>query len=127
MIPEEKSDFELLTRICLSEKDLAAAWGYAEKIKSGWNYPDRLIHELAGASEKSFPEKSIAVYKKAARKLIDGRKRSDYRSACGYLKRIVKIYSQTDQDALGKRLISDFRETYIKFPALQNEMDRAGL
>ncbi|MEK7809545.1 MAG: SWIM zinc finger family protein [Chloroflexota bacterium] len=128
---EKRKDFELLTRLCLLEKDLNAAWEACNKIERPmygrmYVYADARLG-VAKASEKDYPERAIEIYTKEAQALINQQGRENYKAAANYLKRIRDLFSDLNQKGEWEKFISNLREQHRSKPALQDELKKAKL
>ncbi len=128
---EKRKDFELLTRLCLLDKDLNAAWEACNRIERPmygrmYVYTDAQL-SVAKASEKDYPERAIEIYTKEAQALINQQGRENYKAAASYLKRIRDLFGVLNQKGEWEKLISNLREQHRSKPALQDELKKAKL
>lgn len=73
------------------------------------------------------PAKALPVYLKYVRKSIDERNRDSYRRAAEYLAIARELYLKLDDSASWSALIQEIRTEFKRLPALQDELDKAGL
>ena len=126
---EKRQDYDLLTEIYLFEKNWSLAWDYADKIqrtRTWMSYSDIRL-KLAEVSEKDCPDRSAKVYYDYAEKLINRRGRNNYAEASSLLKKMLNIFIRTGLQEEGEELIMKVRNEFRKLPALQDEMNKAGL
>ncbi|NHM28250.1 hypothetical protein G7K71_14960 [Desulfofundulus sp. TPOSR] len=86
-----------------------------------------LLGRHAGAAEKERPEDAIALYKELVEEAIGRRQRGAYREAAGYLCRIKTLCQRTGAQEEWEDYLAALRRKYVRFPALQEELDGAGL
>ena len=115
----------ILLEIALHEGDVTRALELLPRASGrGWyNYKEK----VAEAAEKKRPGDAIALYKELVEEAIGRRQRKTYREAAGYLCRIRKIYQRTGGRAHWANYLAALREKYARLPALQEELDGAGL
>jgi uncharacterized Zn finger protein len=121
----------LLADIYLRDKEWDAAWAVAENVKAsmpawtaGWG---NLRLHVAQASDKQRPEKAISVYLEASERLIQQRGRGNYQIAAGYLRRARDLLKATHRSDEWQKTIADLRQRHRNLPALQDELQKAGL
>lgn len=127
---ERSKQFDVLTRIYLHDEDWNAAWRTVARVPdndSAWWLGETLKLLVADRSRHALPERAIPVYVDAARRLIDQRTRSDYAQAAQYLEIVHELYDQLDDEELWLDLIEGIREEFRRLPALQDELNKAGL
>ena len=73
------------------------------------------------------PERAIPVYVKYAQKEIGRRNRKHYAIAAQFLWEVKQMYQQLDNEDAWDKLITEVREEFKRLPALQDELNRAGL
>ncbi len=131
---EEQGHIDVLTHVYLYEQDWDAAWDTAEKattqqgqrlFRPGWGMP--LALEVAEKSRFERPHKAIPIYVEQAEARIGYRGRENYHVAASYLATVRDLYHRTNDEAAWKKLIARVREEYHMLPALQDELDKAGL
>ncbi|MCS5696252.1 SWIM zinc finger family protein [Desulfofundulus thermocisternus] len=123
--PEIEKKPHVLLEIALHEGDVARALELLPRA-SGWgwrNYKER----VAGAAEKERPEDAIALYKELVEEAIGRRQRGAYREAAGYLCRIKTLCQRTGAQEDWEDYFAALRRKYARFPALQEELNGAGL
>lgn len=129
---EDKEDHKTLTSIHLQDEDWDSAWETLEKFISSSNrrqepgYYDQDF-AVAKASRHVKPAQAIPIYIKYARAEIFQRTRKRYAVAADLLAEVRKMYEQLNDSASWDQLIADFRQQYERLPALQDELDKAGL
>lgn len=82
---------------------------------------------VAKAIEATRPHDAIALYNQLANHFIEQRQRGAYQSAAGYLKRVKAIHEATRTQADWRSTIQQIRTKYARLPALQDELNKAGL
>lgn len=123
--PEIEKKPHVLLEIALHEGDVARALELLPRVRSwGWrNYKE----SVAGVAEKERPEDAIALYKELVEEAIGRRQRKAYREAAAYLHRIRKLCQRTGAQENWEDYLAALRRKYARFPALQEELDGAGL
>ena len=115
----------VLARVHLYEEDWDAAWEVAEWNPPAWG--DGIREEVAQATEKHRPQKAVEYYLYRVAKWIEARGRDNYASAAQYLQRVKNISEETGQMGAWVNTIRAIRENNRNLPALQDELNRAGL
>jgi hypothetical protein len=128
---KDHDEFEVLTRVYLHDENWDAAWDTVEKMPTsnyqwGWRY-SLLRFTVAEQSRHARPRRAIPVYIEAARKRISQRQRKHYAVAADYLSTVRDLYRQIDEDKTWQTLIKDIRSEFKNLPALQDELNKAGL
>lgn len=124
----EAEQFDLLTRLHLAEDNVGAALRTVHQTGGGWyGSTQGLKLEVARAAEVPHPERAIELYLEVAGDLIDQRGRKNYAQAAEHLARIKQIYIHQGDMNRWSELIDTLREEYSNLPALQDELDKAGL
>jgi uncharacterized Zn finger protein len=82
---------------------------------------------VAKAIESTRPQDSIALYNQLANHFIEQRQRGAYQSAAGYLKRVKALHEATRTEEDWRSTIQQIRTKYARLPALQDELNKAGL
>lgn len=127
---DEGGQYDLLTRLYLSDGNVDRALQTVHQTEtSGWYgiYPSLKV-EVARAAEDEYPERAADLYLDRAGSLIDERGRKNYAQAAEHLQRIKRIYHDVLNDASQwADLIEMIRTDYSNLPALQDELDKAGL
>jgi uncharacterized Zn finger protein len=121
----------LLVEIYLAEGhgDLALqTFKTLEKHPSQWGWGLGGLHlRVAEAVEATQPREAIAIYMQAVTRLINARGRSNYATAAQHLLRVRKLYKQMDETEAWETLIAGLRDEHSRLPALQDELDKAGV
>lgn len=112
-----------LIEIALDEGDVARALELMPRL-TGWSWRD-YKREVAQAAEKDHPREAAALYKEMAEDAIEGRQRSAYQQAARDLERVKGLYERLGAD--WNAYIQTLRTRYARFPALQDELDKAHL
>lgn len=129
---EEGRQYALLTEIYLEDGDVERALVTVEQVKSPFSmfnpmFDRTLQLRVAEAAEKTQPHAAIAIYRKAADRMIEARGRDQYASAAQYLARVRTLYLRLDERATWDALIGAIRTDNKRLRALQEELDRAKL
>ena len=128
---ERGEHFEALTRVYLHDQEWDAAWDTLARIPQppprGWMPPARLDFEVAERSRHARPRKAIPVYVDHARYEIGRRNREHYAQAAAYLTIVRDLYLQLGDEDAWLGLIGEIREEFRRLPALQDELNKAGL
>lgn len=82
---------------------------------------------VAKAIEATHPQDAIALYNQLANRFIEQRNRGAYQSAASYLKRVKALHEATQTQEDWRSTIQQIRTKYARLPALQDELNRAGL
>jgi uncharacterized Zn finger protein len=122
---EREKKFSALIEVALHEEDVARALELLPHLM-GWGGLD-LKMRVAKAAEKDLPREAIKLYRERAEKEIEGRSRSSYHTAAGFLKNVKRLYIKLGDEAVWVDYIKGLRETHKRLPALQDELSRAGL
>jgi hypothetical protein len=121
----------LLPRIHLDEGEIDEAIEAVTPAKrgggdfDGWGGAMEL--EVAKAAEKLRPRFALACYRKQAESLIRTGGRPNYKSACGYLKKVRTIYRDEGEPEQWGRYLAQLREQHHRLSALKDEMAKAKL
>lgn len=83
--------------------------------------------EVAERSRQARPQKAIPVYVDYARREIGRRSRGNYAQAAAYLAVVRDLYRQLGDEETWRKLIGGIREEFRRLPALQDELNQAGL
>jgi uncharacterized Zn finger protein len=127
----DEGRFGLSTEIYLEEGEIdraletleqpgAPRWGWARA-----GSPLRI--RVAEAAEESRPRAAIRIHKEAVERLIAARGRGNYAAAARHLIRVRDLYRRLGEAATWETLIADLREQNRRLPALQDELNKAGL
>lgn len=125
--PRDSAD---LIRVYLADGEVERAIQFlkARKQRSTRNWSwDGVELEVAKAAEKSFPETALEIYAKQAERLIGGRSRGSYQQACGYLKKVQKLYKVLKREGDWTIFFRTLRDKNRNLPAFHDELRRAGL
>lgn len=126
----DKKKYQLLIRIHLEEGAIDRALETLEEISRSqqpmWGV-GRLRIKVARAAEESRPWEAIHLYMETVERLIDARGRGNYADAAQHLIRVREIYHQMGESEAWKTLIANVREQNRRLPALQDELNKAGL
>jgi uncharacterized Zn finger protein len=124
-------EFAVLARVQLCEENWDAAWEALEQAQQGPEEDQMFSHhldlEVAQRSARARPAKAIPVLVAYARRAISRRKREHYAQAASYLATVRDLYQQTGDDATWRALIDGIRQEFARLPALQDELNKAGL
>jgi uncharacterized Zn finger protein len=124
-----QGNFAVLTRVYLKDEEWELAWKTLQKAQReripGFGRP--LDLEVAEASRRAMPERAIPVFIKYARQSINHRGRDNYRAAASLLAGVLEMYDRLDEIEKWETLIADIRAEFKTLPALQDELNKAGL
>jgi uncharacterized Zn finger protein len=122
---EDKQSWSILIEIALDEEDVPRALELLPRLQR-WYAGD---HELrvARAAEADYPQAALDIYRRRVERLINARGRGNYQSAAGLLVRIRDLYRRQDDHETWLKYITHLRQEYRRLPALQDEMNKAGL
>lgn len=130
---EQNKTYDMLIHLYLHEENWDKAWEtlplYENLNLPEWRYgKEPLDFEIAEQSRFANPERSIPIYIKEARYQIGLRQRTYYAEAAEYLTVVRNLYLQyvKDEEAW-LELIQGIRQEFKKLPALQDELNQAGL
>jgi uncharacterized Zn finger protein len=122
---EEKSEIGALVEIALYEGDVARALELLPSApRGGWRDYRR---EVARAAEKERPLEAIALYKEMAEAAIGWRQRKAYAQAAAFLRRIKLLYERLGCGGEWQKYLAALKKEYARLPALQEELNKAGL
>lgn len=128
MVPQDSTE---LIRIHLDEGDVGQAIQLLEARPKkrtggglGWDGVDL---EVAKAAEKSHPDTALNTYRAEAERLIAGRGRGNYQSACEYLKKVQRLFKAFGRTDGWKTYLTELRNQHRSLRAFQEELARAGL
>ena len=129
---EQDEACDVLALIYLRDEEWDLAWDFLEKA---WQLPDRfspytlnsLAFSVAEASGHARPANAIPVYVHHARGRIGGKSRKAYAGAAELLQEVRWMYQQRGDIPGWEALIADFRAEFARMPALQDELNKAGL
>jgi uncharacterized Zn finger protein len=122
----ESNNFGTLAMIHLYEEKWEAAWDAA--TRGAENYWSTNIQEVvARATEAHCPQRAIDYYLFRTEQLIAHRGRNNYEVVAEYLQRVRKISESIGQLDVWQQTIKAIRENNRNLPALQDELNKAGL
>ena len=129
---EQDEACDVLALIHLHDEEWDLAWDFLEKA---WQLPDRfspymlnsLAFSVAEASGHARPANAIPVYVHHARGRIGGKSRKAYAGAAELLQEVRWMYQQRGDIPGWEALIAGFRAEFARMPALQDELNKAGL
>lgn len=126
---QTRKAWDTLTQVYLVDEEWELAWQTLPRVGTQQNtyHWHRLDFEVAEASRHVMPERAIPIYIKRARGNIDQRKRDYYREAASLLSQVQHMYDQLDEFETWETLITEIREEFKRLPALQDELNKAGL
>lgn len=129
---KQGEDYLTLTLAYLHDEDWDMAWETLAKATTPQGrYPPAVHHRLdftvAKASRRARPALAIPIYIKYARAEIARRTRKHYADAAALLAEVQGMYAQLNDSASWQKLIADLRQEFARLPALQDELNRAGL
>ena len=114
-----------LIDLALHEGNVARALELVSR-REGWGWVNYRL-KVANAAGKNHPEAAIGLYRELVEAAVGQRKRTGYQEAAGYLKRIRNLHQRLGSRPAWEEYIGSLRRKYARFPALQEELDRAGL
>jgi hypothetical protein len=121
----DEGHYRLLTEIHLAEGAVDRALESLKRVD--WRLDSYLHIQVAQAAEESRPQAAIRLYVDAAEDLIDARGRDNYHLAAEHLVRVRALYRRLGEAETWERFIADLREQNRRLPALQDELNKAGL
>ncbi len=129
---KRKEAYAVLAQVYLQGEDWDLAWDTLGKVSERQDHhPSHVIYRLdftvAEKSRHVRPARAITIYINYARAEIDRRTRKDYASAAELLTEVRKMYRKMNDSAGWQTLIADLRREFARLPALQDELDKAGL
>ena len=128
---ESKGYHGIRVEIFVEENEIDLALEALERAKSSehyrWHHPSSLALKVAGAAENDRPKEAIRLYFQEAERLIKMRGRGNYATAIEYLIKVRNQYKRLGEQKSWEALIVDLRERHRRLPALQDELDKAGL
>ncbi len=114
----------MLIEIVLDEGDIARALNLLPHVR-GWDSGNYAMR-VAQAAETDHPQAALDIYRRRAKGLINARGRSNYHEAAGLLTRMQKLYRH-QSSADWADYIANLRLRHRRLPALQDELNKAGL
>ncbi len=124
---QQKGMWHLLVEIFLDEKaydDAIAA--FRSWRQSSWGNIHFMVR-VADALADARPQAALEIYAEAVEQWVAQRKRPSYAEAARLLKRIRDILIRQGEARVWEELIASFRQRYKRLPALQDELNKAGL
>jgi hypothetical protein len=122
---ETNQAWHILIEIALDEEDVPWALELLPKLR-GW-YSSDLELRVAQAAETNYPQAALDIYRRRAESLINRRGRDNYHTAAELLTRVRKLYRQQDAADAWQQYLAALREDHKRLPALQDELNKAGL
>ena len=119
--------FNLLVDVYLQEGEMEPALQLAKDKESGLYISSYQLVRLAQSASETHPHDAIDIYCQQAEDLIKARARSKYQEACEYLTEVRDLYRQLSQASAWTDYIAELRERHRRLPALQEELNIAGL
>ncbi|MCY3798170.1 MAG: hypothetical protein OXG84_10195 [Chloroflexi bacterium] len=129
---KRKEAYEVLAQVYLHDEEWDLAWDTLGKAPMRQDHhPSHVIYRLdftvAEKSRHVRPARAVPVYVNYARAEIDLRTRKDYAYAAELLREVRGMHQQLNDSAGWKTLIANLRREFARLPALQDELDKAGL
>jgi uncharacterized Zn finger protein len=121
---EQSKQTSLLIDIAVEEGEGDRAW---QLLRSDPRSQFTRAEVVAKAIEATHPQDAIALYNQLANRFIEQRQRGAYQSAASYLKRVKALHEATQTQEDWRSTIQEIRTKYARLPALQDELNRAGL
>lgn len=119
---EANQQWDLLIEIALEEGEVSRALELLPRQR--WS---RLDLKVARAAETDDPQAAIQIYRRQVDRLIAHRGRENYRQAASILQRVRAIYKRLTNEPDWGAYLTELREQNRRLPALQDELDKAGL
>lgn len=119
-------EYGLLTDIYLEEGDIDQALKSVNHGPAGFLGSDRLTR-VAEAASATRPQAALDIYRRQAETLIAARGRENYRRACERLTRMRDLYRTLSEETAWLAYIGEMKERHRRLPALQEELNSAGL
>lgn len=119
---EDQKKWTDLIEVALDEADIPRAIELLPNMRWG-NYERR----VAQAAERDYPRDSIRIYSRHIEGLIQARDRENYRQAATLLDKVRKLYQKLDEQDTWQQYIGRIRAENSNLPALQDELNKAGL
>ena len=122
---EDKKAWDALLQIALHEGQVDRALELLPRVPyHGWrDYRE----EVAKAAEKERPRDAVVLYREMAENAIRHKQRSSYRQAAKYLSRMKALYNRLGKPGEWEKYIALLRKEYARYPALQDELNKARL
>jgi uncharacterized Zn finger protein len=115
----------LLLQIALDEGDVA--WALEIISRPGALFSANALIRVAQAAEPDHPRAALEIYRRRAERAIAARGRGNYQTAAGHLLRVRDLYRRLGEDATWETYIAHLRQEHHRLPALQDELNKAGL
>ena len=122
---EDKQVWQVLMEIALEQGDVPWALELLPRLR-GWYSSDYELR-VAEAAEIDHPQVALDIYLDKVKKLIEWRGRQNYQIAAGLLSRVREIYRQRLDEDSWQAYITELRQANSNLPALQDELNKAGL
>ncbi len=119
--------YGLLTDIHLEEGEIDLALKSVRRQRQVFSHGGNRLMRVARAAEKTRPQAAIEIYREQAERLVEARGRDNYQQACVYLAKVRDLYRRMSQGPAWTDFMAGFRERHRRLPALQDELDNAGL
>jgi uncharacterized Zn finger protein len=115
----------LLLQIALDEGDVA--WALEIVSRPGALFSADALIRVAQAAELEHPRAALEIYRQRAERAIAARGRGNYQTAAGHLLRVRDLYRRLGEAAAWETYIAHLRLEHQRLPALQDELNKAGL
>lgn len=125
----QTKDDRLLIEIFLEEGEIDQALETLERVRASprlWRIDD-LQEQVARAAIIQRPRQAIQLYLQLIEQLVKLRGRGNYAQAIVHLRTVREIYLRLGEAQAWQAVIARLRDLHRKLPALQDELDRAGL
>lgn len=122
---EAQEAWPVLIEIALDNEDVPRALELLSKLR-GWHSRDYELR-VAQAAEPNYPRIALDIYRHRVQALIDARGRDHYREAASLLTRIRNLYQQQNEKEDWQQYLARLRVDHKQLPALQDELNKAGL
>jgi hypothetical protein len=122
---ETSEVWDVLVEIALDEGDVPRALTLLPRIRV-W-HSDKYEIRVAQAAEADHPQAALEIYCRHAERLIDRRGRGNYQAAAEHLTRARGLWKRQGAEAEWEEQITDLRQRHRRLPALQDELNQAGL
>lgn len=133
----EQGKFATLTEIAVEEGDARRALEMLNMFEAQRKSDPTLYYanftyqvlrlRVAEVAEKDYPEEAIQIYKEEAEALIARRGRTHYAEAAALLTRVRQLHSRLNRKDEWQKYIARLRQEHYRLPALQDELNQAGL
>ena len=129
---EQKQEYQALTLVYLHDENWDLAWETLGKVSEPrYHHPSAVIYRLdftvAEKSRHVRPALAIPIYIQYAHAEITARNRNHYAIAAQLLQEVRRMYQQINDGECWNQFIADLRIKFKQLPALQDELDKAGL